>query len=102
MNHFSFLRFLLPATVLFLPYTMRAQVCNGSLGDPVVNITFGQGNSGPSNYAPPSSYTYTSSSCPDDGYYTITNATSGCFGNHWHTVTSDHTGDNGNFMLVNA
>ncbi|HEX5151335.1 MAG TPA: gliding motility-associated C-terminal domain-containing protein [Parafilimonas sp.] len=102
MNHFSFLRFLFSAIILFLPYAIQAQVCNGSLGDPVVNITFGKGSSGPSNYAPPDSYTYTGSTCPNDGYYTITNATSGCFGNHWHTVTADHTGDNGNFMLVNA
>ena len=102
MNHLSFLRFLLPAIVLFLSYATQAQVCNGSLGDPVVNITFGKGSTGPSNYAPSDSYTYTSSTCPNDGYYTITNATSGCFGNHWHTVTADHTGDNGNFMLVNA
>ncbi|MEO5562225.1 MAG: T9SS type B sorting domain-containing protein, partial [Chitinophagaceae bacterium] len=46
--------------------------------------------------------TYTASSCPNDGFYTITNSTSGCFGNTWSTVPSDHTGDNGGFMLVNA
>jgi gliding motility-associated-like protein len=63
-----------------------------------VNITFGSGST---NYAPTKSYTYTNSTCPDDGYYTITNKTSGCFGNHWHTITSDHTGSGG-FMLVNA
>ncbi len=78
----------------------KAQLCSGSLGDPVVNITFGSGG-GNTGYAPTNAYTYTSSSCPNDGYYTITNYTSGCFGNAWHTVTSDHTG-NGAFMLVNA
>jgi gliding motility-associated-like protein len=79
----------------------KAQLCNGSLGDPVVNITFDSASSGNTNYPPPSAYTYTSSSCPNDGYYTITSYTSGCFGNHWHTVSKDHTGS-GNFMLVNA
>lgn len=80
----------------------QAQLCNGSLGDPVVNITFGSGTGGdPSGYAPSSSYIYTSSSCPDDGYYTIASYTSNCFGNTWYTVPSDHTG-NGGFMLVNA
>jgi len=77
----------------------KAQICNGSLGDPVVDITFGPG--GANNFSPPGGYTYTQSNCPDDGYYTITSSTSACFGNTWHTLSSDHTG-NGNFMLVNA
>lgn len=78
----------------------NAQLCNGSLGDPVVDITFG-GGAGNSNYAPTNAYTYTQSTCPNDGFYTITRSTSGCFGGNWHTVNSDHTG-NGAFMLVNA
>lgn len=73
-------------------------MCTGSLGDPVVNITFGSG--GPSSSVPTNSYTFTSSSCPNDGYYTVTNYSSACFGNTWHTV-NDHTGGGG-FMLVNA
>jgi gliding motility-associated-like protein len=79
-----------------------AQLCNGSFGDPVVNITFGSAiiNNNPV-YAPPNTYVYTTSTCPNDGYYTITNSTSGCFGGSWHSVYSDHTG-NGAFMLVNA
>lgn len=78
----------------------NAQLCSGSLGDPVVNITFGSGG-GSSSYVPSGSYTYTTSTCPEDGYYTITNSTSNCFGNTWHTVLNDHTG-NGAFLLVNA
>lgn len=86
-------------TVFLIPFFASAQLCNGSLGDPVVNITFGTG--GVSNYVPNNGYTFTSSSCPDDGFYTVTQSTSGCFGNSWLSVRSDHTG-NGAFMLVNA
>jgi gliding motility-associated-like protein len=78
-----------------------AQLCNGSLGDPVVNITFGTGSNGNLGFAPPSAYTYINSQCPNDGTYTITNYTSGCFNNHWHTVSKDHTGG-GDYMLINA
>lgn len=86
---------------LIITFYGKAQLCNGSLGDPAVNITFGSGGSGNTGYTPTNAYTYTSSSCPNDGFYTIANSTSGCFGNSWLTVNSDHTG-NGAFMLVNA
>ena len=83
---------------------LGAQLCNGSLGDPVVNMTFGAGTgnigplkSGVTNLA------YTTASCPNDGEYSITKATSGCFGFSWHSLLSDHTGDkDGLFMLINA
>lgn len=79
------------------------QLCTGSLGDPVVNITFGSG----ANPGPPlssTSFFYNTTTCPNDGFYSIVNSTSGCFSDSWHTVTQDHTpGDvNGYFMLVNA
>ncbi len=91
----------LSSIIVLLAYsvTATAQLCNGSLGDPAVNITFGDG--GFSSAVPTNSYVYTSSSCPNDGYYTITKNTSGCFGNSWITVNADHTGG-GAFMLVNA
>jgi gliding motility-associated-like protein len=85
---------------IFFSLFSHAQLCTGSLGDPVVNITFSAGTNPASGYSPPG-YTYTSSYCPNDGSYTITPSTSGCFNNTWHTVNSDHTG-NGAFMLVNA
>ncbi len=93
------LRILITFTALNFVTGLSAQLCNGSLGDPVVNITFGTGGS--TGYTPTNAYTYTNSTCPNDGFYTITNSTSGCFDNHWHTVTKDHTG-NGSFMLINA
>ena len=86
--------------LLLRPYFPAAQLCTGSLGDPVVNINFGNGN-GNTNYSATNSYTYSNLSCPIDGSYIITNSTSGCFGGTWFTVNGDHTG-NGSFMLVNA
>lgn len=81
-----------------------AQTCTGSLGDPIVNISFGAGG----NFGKPlpsgvtSNLQFVASTCPNDGFYTITNSTSGCFGSSWLTVR-DHTGDpNGYFMLINA
>jgi gliding motility-associated-like protein len=86
------------------PYKMLAQLCQGSLGDPVVNITFGSGsNPGPS-LGNTTDYTYIASDCPNDGYYSVANSTSNCFGSTWHSVPQDHTpGDiNGYMMVVNA
>jgi gliding motility-associated-like protein len=96
---------LLFTIVLFLTQTGKAQLCTGSLGDPVVNITFGSGgNPGAPLPGSVTNYNYVTTSCPNDGMYTIANSTSGCFGNTWHTLTEDHTpGDvNGYMMLVNA
>jgi gliding motility-associated-like protein len=88
-------------------HALNSQACTGSLGDPIVNFTFGAGAGGGTSFgaALPATVTnmqYVSNTCPNDGYYTITNYTSACFSNSWHTVT-DHTGDaNGYFMLINA
>ncbi len=93
--------------ILFLMFTVcislfsKAQLCSGSLGDPAINITFGNTLNYDPGVTPAASYSYTTSSCPNDGFYTVTQSTSGCFGNAWHTVSADHTGG-GNFMLVNA
>ena len=93
---------LLPSSILVFPRIGVAQICTGSLGDPVVKLTFDKTTTiGASSYVPPSAYTYIASSCPNDGYYTITNYTTGCFNNSWLTVSADHTGG-GNYMLVNA
>lgn len=83
---------------------VSGQLCNGSLGDPVVNVTFGSDATprGPLK-AGVTNLNYTTSTCPNDGYYTLTNASFGCFGNTWHLMVGDHTGDvGGRFMLVNA
>jgi hypothetical protein len=48
------------ALIGFSPWA-GAQLCTGSLGDPVVNITFGTGGGNTSSYTPPG-YTYAASS----------------------------------------
>lgn len=89
---------------LFVPHHSSAQLCQGSLGDPIINNTFGSGaNPGAPLLAATTSYQYSTTDCPNDGFYTVRNNTSACFGNAWHSLTADHTGDpNGYFMLVNA
>ena len=92
---------LLTFVLLLLNQLTNAQLCVGSLGDPIINRTFGT-ISGPLNSGI-TNLSYTNSSCPNDGQYTITNFTSGCFSNTWVSVPKDHTGDaGGQFMLINA
>jgi hypothetical protein len=90
--------------LLLLVQKAGAQLCQGSLGEPIVNITFGVGsNPGKPLTAATTTYQYTSSECPNDGLYTVVNKTQGCFENNWHTIKKDHTGEkDGYFMLVNA
>jgi hypothetical protein len=80
------------------------QLCTGSLGDPVVNITFGNDNTPRGSLkAGVTNLSYVTGGCPNDGQYTITNFSPGCFGNTWYLLSSDHTGDvGGRFMLINA
>lgn len=89
---------------LFLTFTkLHSQLCNGSLGDPIINITFGSGpNPGPA-LTSTANLQYVGNDCPNDGSYTVRNNTSQCFGNTWHILNVDHTGNaNGYFMLINA
>ena len=83
----------------------RSQLCSGSLGDPVAHITFGSGSQqGPPLDPGKTNYRYIQGSCPEDGSYTITNLSFGCFGQTWHTIVGDHTPNDagGYYMLVNA
>lgn len=81
-----------------------AQTCTGGLGDPIVDITFGQGTGwGPPLAGGTTNLNYQAADCPNDDYYTIANHTSNCFNNSWFSITQDHTGNpNGYFMLINA
>ncbi len=90
--------------LLFAAKIVTAQSCSGSLGDPIVNITFGAGEGVgdplPGELTANLGYKY--ADCPNDGQYVIINESDTCFGSKWHHVT-DHTGDtNGYYMLVNA
>jgi gliding motility-associated-like protein len=83
-------------------HALNTQSCTGSLGDPIVNYTFGSGSNFGQALTGITTMQYVSNQCPNDGSYTVTNSTSGCFNGSWHTVR-DHTGDaNGYFMLINA
>lgn len=101
MKFFLFIFFLLFASA----GTLRAQLCNGSLGDPVVHIDFGNGpGPGPALKPGITNYKYIAIDCPQDGYYTLHNSISNCHGSSWHTIPEDHTANdvNGYYMLVNA
>jgi gliding motility-associated-like protein len=78
--------------------------CTESSGVPIVNETFGAGTNqyGAELAAGTTNLKFAqNSACPLDGYYSIVNYTTGCFG-LWQTVT-DHTGDKGGyFMLIDA
>lgn len=87
---------------MVLTNLVHGQVCTGSLGDPVINNTFGKGpNPGPPLPISSTTYPYVANSCPGDGFYTIANFTSACHGGSWHTVSEDHTpGDVGGYMMI--
>ena len=77
-----------------------AQLCSGSLGDPIANVTFGQ-DAFVSNGT--ISFEYVGG-CPDKkGQYTISNFLFGCGDHTWLPAIGDHTGDHdGNYLLINA
>ncbi len=86
----------------------QQQSCNGSLGSPVVNITFGTGavNPGPqlpvavpgaaTNYNFASYATGNPPSAPLDGDYALVNAVP--LNGAWHTGAKDHTGNVNGYM----
>ncbi len=98
------MRFIFVLLVSIFSFPAMAQLCQGSLGDPLVNITFGAGgNPGAPLAAAATGYQYVTNDCPNDGFYTVRNSSTNCFTSTWHSLASDHTGNgNGYFMLVNA
>jgi len=94
---------LLTYLLLLFFYSSTAQVCNGSLGDPVVNETFGAG--GGYQVAEYKTSFQAVGGCPDNtgGTYTLSSFLFGCGPHTWVQMIGDHTRDmNGNYMLVNA
>jgi gliding motility-associated-like protein len=91
--------------ILFLIISLQAfaQLPGGSLGDPVINETFGAGTTygtGPALAGTVTNFKYTAEMCPQDGFYTITSSLGGCFGGSWQVVPHDHTGDSNGYMMV--
>jgi len=84
-----------------LPFiTVSAQTCTGSLGDPIINETFGSGHTTLAAYK---THFRSIGGCPTPGTYTLSNFLFGCGDRTWVQMVGDHTGDaNGNYMLVNA
>jgi len=86
-------------------------LCTGSLGDPIINATFGSGNgnSPPLETVIPGASTnliyqptsgVPASPTPVDGYYTISSTVPiNSSGPYWHTGGKDHTGDVNGYML---
>jgi len=93
------LKFFLPVLLLLFNVPVLAQVCTGSLGDPVVTFDFGSGST---PQFPTTSYTYVTGSCPEDGSYSLSKTETGCHDDTWHRVFQDHTGNDGYMMVVNA
>ncbi|MBW4888877.1 gliding motility-associated C-terminal domain-containing protein [Mucilaginibacter sp. HMF5004] len=89
---------------LLISHLCNAQTCSGSFGPALFTQNFGSGSSviGPALSAPvgTSSYTYSGSTPPNDGQYTIANSTNGMYGTWW--TIPDHTGNQGYMMVVNA
>jgi gliding motility-associated-like protein len=91
--------------LVFITGSLSAQVCQGSLGDPVVNIDFGRGAAevGP-DPGLPTSYRYVNPNTErvEDGLFTIAKSTSG-LNNGWYDVRNHTPGDfDGYMMVVNA
>lgn len=87
----------------YFSFNIYAQLCQGSLGDPIVEIDFGSGTGrGSALGSSVTAFTYRASGELDEGEYTIANSTSGLKGNAWH-ITNDHTGNaNGYMMVINS
>jgi len=89
----------------------HCSLCTGSLGDPIIDVTFGSGNgnSPPLSTVVPGASTnliYTptggvpASPTPLDGTYAICSTVPiNSSGNYWYTGGTDHTGDPNGYML---
>jgi gliding motility-associated-like protein len=86
----------------FLSLSLCAQLCTGSLGDNIVNISFDN------NSISPGVTEYQSAGgCPNPAEYCLTNFLFGCANDTWYVIAGDHTklltgNIKSNVMLVNA
>lgn len=101
-RHIYVRRFLFLFVPSFLSFALNAQLCSGSLGDNVMNISFDK----PSLPSHLTQYT-NANGCPEPGQFILTNFLFGCAGNTWYVIAGDHTklltgNVKSNVMLVNA
>ena len=87
--------------VVFFCNKVSAQLCSGSLGDAIINISFD--NTSPLIYT---GYSLTGA-CPEPGQYSLQNFLFGCAHNTWYVINGDHTRSvtgnlNSNIMMVNG
>ncbi len=85
--------------ILLKTHVAKAQICTGSLGDPIINIDFGSGSTvrGAALGTAFTNYTYTTGT-PNDGFYTVSQNTVGMYNTWWQTT--DHTGNPGGYMMI--
>jgi gliding motility-associated-like protein len=88
--------------LMMLSFATKAQLCSGSLGDPVVNNDFGR-TSGTQLPAGTTNLNFYPNDCPNDGFYTIRGSSANCFNSSWHQLIWDHTiNGNGQMLVINA
>lgn len=102
----TFRKYFIALILFFSISEINAQVCTGTLGDPVINIDFGRGSSafGPALPSGTNNYNFVTGT-PNDGDYTISQNTFGMHssGNGWFQINNHTPNDaNGYMMVVNA
>ncbi|WP_316783228.1 gliding motility-associated C-terminal domain-containing protein [Pedobacter frigiditerrae] len=95
-------RYILALILIFSISEINAQVCTGTLGDPVINIDFGRGSSNIGPQIAETNYFYVAGN-PNDGQYTVVQSSAG-LNPGWHQSIVNHTPNDptGFMMLVNA
>ncbi|MEJ7558784.1 MAG: gliding motility-associated C-terminal domain-containing protein [Pedobacter sp.] len=88
---------------MLMALSSNAQVCEGSLGDPVVNIDFGRGGSRGPRPNIITSYSFLATGSPfGEGQYAIAQSTTGMNGG-WYDIFNHTPNDfDGHMMVVNA
>lgn len=90
--------------IAYHPARVAAQLCTGSLGEPVINETFGAGTDfksvGGALSAGVTNLKYQGNACTDDGSYAIVPNVRGCHAGTWQNLLTDHTGDPYGYMMV--
>lgn len=106
----AFYKFFFLAIFLLFSFVkeLAAQTCTGSLGNPVVTVTFGTGTGFTTLAAAVpganTSYNLLLADCPSDGDYVVTDSTFNCFYGNWFVVPEDHTPNDlhGRMAIFNA